>query len=90
MAYNSKDEERNIVGTIDKGQSGNQIVITKIKNTKTEKESIDVRLFYKDEAGELRPTSKGVRFSTEATVDFVKAIISTLTDEELTSIGLTK
>ena len=74
MAYNASNEERTVLAEIEKGTKGDKIIISKIKNIKTNNESIDIRLFYTNKEGELQATSKGVRFSTDVTNDVIVAL----------------
>lgn len=74
MAYNASNEERTVLAEIEKGTKGDKIIISKIKNIKTNNESIDIRLFYTNKEGELQATAKGVRFSTDVTNDVITAL----------------
>ena len=74
MAYDSSNESREVLGEVEKGARGDKIIISKITNTKTGNESIDIRLFYLNKDGELAPTSKGIRFSTEVTDEVIAAL----------------
>lgn len=44
---------------------------------------VDVRMFFTNSDGELRPTKRGVRIYEDILVDVVTAILSALTQEEL-------
>lgn len=74
MAYDSSNEVRKELGKIQKNDRGEYIVITQIDNEKTGNCNIDVRGYYTNDDGELRPTQKGVRFNAELLEEFIEAI----------------
>lgn len=86
MAYNIK-EDRKTVGEIKKNSRGEFIRVDSIKGN--DGNSIDIRLNFTAESGEVLPTKKGVRVNSEQSVDLVKYIIQAMDNdarEDLRSI----
>lgn len=83
MAYNASNEERVELFNIAKGNKGDAVVGTKITNKNTGNISIDIRQFYTDDEGELKPTSKGVRFSAENLLEVMQGLITALEADEV-------
>ena len=87
MGYEA--QKTTVLLEVEKGTRGDKIVVAKLVGEKTGNENIDIRMYYSDkDSGELKPTSKGVRFSTESTLDIVKALVSTLSDLEKEELGI--
>lgn len=83
MAYNYNKDEQTQIAIFDKNDKGDKIQIQHIKNKNTGAESVDIRLMYtKEGEDDVRPTQKGVRFSTEMLPDIVTALASMLTEDE--------
>lgn len=82
MAYNAANEERTELYCERKNSRGDYLVVAKIKNIKTGTESVDIRNYYTNEAGELAPTSKGIRINCEALADVMKAMVKALEPDE--------
>ena len=86
MAYNASNEERTELANIQKNNRGDHIVVTQIRNKNTGNESVDIRNYYTDDEGELKPTSKGIRFSAELTSDIVRAIFKSMHPIEVADV----
>ena len=78
MAYNAANEERTELISIQKNNRGEYIKCAKIVNKNTGTESIDIRLFYTNDDGNLTATKQGVRFNSEHLLDFCKSIVYAL------------
>lgn len=78
MAYNASNEERTELAVIQKNNRGDNIVVVKIKNKTTGTESVDIRNYYTDDDGELKPTSKGIRLNMELAAEVVKAVLKSM------------
>lgn len=76
--YQAKEEE---LGMIKKNDRGDFIRIARIIPAKGN-EAIDIRMFYTDEMGQLRPTSKGIRISTEKVAEVIRLMMKGLKIEE--------
>lgn len=74
MAYNSDNEVREELASIQKNNRGEFIKVSKVTNKNSGNTNIDIRLWYTDDNDELKPTSKGVRFSTEVAQDIAIGI----------------
>ena len=82
MAYNAANEERTEIVSIKKGSRGDYIKVNKILKKNTNNESIDIRMFYTNDEDLVLPTGKGVRFSTEMLLDFIKGLTTALEYDE--------
>lgn len=82
MAYNATNEERKEIVSIKKGSRGDYVKVNKIIKKSTNNESIDIRMFYTNDEDLVLPTGKGVRFSTELLLDFLKGITTALEFDE--------
>ena len=78
MAYNASNEERTELAVIQKNNRGDNIIVAKIKNKNTGTESIDIRNYYTDDNGELKPSSKGIRLNMELAAEVVKAVLKSM------------
>jgi hypothetical protein len=78
MAYKSTAETKEVL-RLEKNDRGEYIVISSI----SEKEggsTVDVRQYYTDKEGEVRPTQKGVRFNSEQSTEVVFAMVKAMDD----------
>ena len=82
MAYNAANEERTEIISIKKGSRGDYVKVNKILKKNTNNESIDIRMFYTNDEDLVLPTGKGVRFSTEMLLDFIKGLTTALEYDE--------
>lgn len=82
MAYNAANEERTEIVSIKKGSRGDYVKVNKILKKNTNNESIDIRMFYTNDEDLVLPTGKGVRFSTEMLLDFIKGLTTALEYDE--------
>ena len=82
MAYSYVEDSREELGTIEKGS--NTVLINKIKSG--ERESVDIREYYTDEAGELKPSKKGIRLNTEVAADLILSVAKALEVDELSDV----
>lgn len=86
MAYNAGNEERTELAVVNKNDRGEKIVITKIVNKSTGAMSLDLRNYYTDADGVLRPTQKGIRVRDEIVYEVVKGCLGALDEYELTCL----
>ncbi len=87
MPYNPANEERKIIAQFEKNSRGDKIQLSTVKNKNTGHEQADIRLMYIPEGTtELRPTPKGVRFSTELVINLVKPLISLLSADDVAKV----
>lgn len=82
MAYSYVEDSREELGTVEKGS--NMVLINKIKSG--ERESVDIREYYTDEAGELKPSKKGIRLNTEVAADLILSVAKALEVDELSDV----
>lgn len=78
MAYNSNNEVQEVISTLDKNKRGDKIRVTKIINSKYGYVSVDVRNMYTTEDGDVRPTTRGIRFNSEMAPDVIMAMLEAL------------
>ena len=78
-----EDNNQEILLDFASNARGEVIRVSKLTGVTSGNQSIDIRRYYTNNDGEKAPTSKGIRFSTEDTVDVIKALMSTLSEEEL-------
>ena len=82
MAYNIKDEKQQEFCMVPKNDRGEYFRVARVIPPQNRMESIDIRLYYTDDSGDVRPTKKGVRVHTEALPEVVVAIFEALSKEE--------
>lgn len=83
MAYDSSKETITELALVDKNDRGDKIKVSHITVKGKAGDFADIRLMYTPEgASEVRPTQKGVRFSTEILPEIVTALIPMLSAEE--------
>lgn len=82
MAYGRSNEVQNVIATFDKNQRGDKIRVSRIDKTNYDSSFIDIRNMYTDEEGELRYTSRGVRFNSEIALDIILALVESLSEDE--------
>lgn len=85
MAY--ENNETTIIKDVEKGNRGDVIRVSKVTNKTSGSISCDIRMYYEDEDGELKPTKKGCRFNAESAYDIVQAMIEFLTVDELENLA---
>lgn len=87
MAYDASKETRTVLETIDKNSRGDKIQVTSIVVKGNSTPFIDIRNMYTlENSDEVRPTSKGIRFSSEFLLDIMKSLVTSLTPDELDSL----
>ena len=69
MAYDASKEETKEIGRVKKNDRGEYIIVSLVKNKDTGVESVDARLHYTDDNGEIVPTKKGFRVNAELAGD---------------------
>lgn len=81
-------EAKKLIGKIaQKGNRKNYIVVQKVTPYNEKATSfIDVRSFFTNAAGAIRPTQRGVRIYSDIAVDVVATILNALTQEELEAV----
>lgn len=82
MAYDATKETTEEIASIEKNTRGEVIKLARVTNNASKMVQIDIRLFYTDPAGALKPTSKGVRVPEKIKLEMLKALTTTLTQEE--------
>ena len=84
MAYDVTKEKQVVIAQIKKNDRGEMIQVSRLIPLvdKTRQESMDFRLMFTKENGELSPTSKGVRFNMNQYKEFLACIVKMATDEE--------
>lgn len=84
MAYDVTKEKQVVIAQIKKNDRGEMIQVSRLIPLvdKTRQESMDFRLMFTKENGELSPTSKGVRFNMNQYKEFLAGIVKMATDEE--------
>lgn len=85
MAYNYANNKEELIKRIKKNERGEYIDIKKITNQKGAV-SIDVRNMYTTDDDEIRPTQKGIRFSSELAGDVIVAMLRAVEKEVLFDI----
>lgn len=76
MAYDFSKEIQEVVEDFEKGKG--TVRVTRIVNSDSGEEYIDVRNMYTDASGEIKPTSKGVRLDKELAKEVIVAMIKGL------------
>ena len=87
MAYNADNEIREELVTVNKNNRGDAIVATKITSKASGNVSIDIRQYYTDDNDELKPTSKGVRFSVENLLEVMEGLAVALEANEMMDLA---
>lgn len=80
MAYGKEVQVEH--GLIAKNNRGEFYRIARVVPDGGKLESVDMRLMYTDDNGELRHTKKGIRVNSENIVEFLTVAIEALSDEE--------
>lgn len=81
MSDRYKDNKSEIIGSIDKNNRGDSIIISKVTDS-SGNVSVDIRLHYTNDNDEICPTQKGVRFKAEQTYEIMQALVKCMSDEE--------
>lgn len=79
MAYNN-NEDRLEVASIQKNNRGDILKVAQITSSSGAR-SIDVRMYYTSDSGEVLPTKKGIRVSDEMAGDVVLAMFKVMSTE---------
>lgn len=79
MAYNN-NEDRLEVASIQKNNRGDILKVAQITSSSGAR-SIDVRMYYTSDSGEVLPTKKGIRVSDEMAGDVVLAMFKAMSTE---------
>jgi hypothetical protein len=87
MAYNVDNEVREELANVQKNSRGDFIIASKVTNKNSGNSSIDIRQYYTNDADEVKPTSKGVRFSTESLLDIVTGLVDALEPDEIDDLA---
>lgn len=85
MAYDNSNEVRETLLEVELSR-GDLIKVDLITKGGTKK-SFDIRRWYTDDEGEVRPTQKGVRIGDDTIVDVVKSIVNSMTEEQLVDLS---
>jgi hypothetical protein len=87
MAYNADNEVREELATIQKNSRGDFVIVSKVTNKNSGNSSIDIRQYYTNDADEVKPTSKGVRFSTEELLEIMTGLVNALEPDEVDDLA---
>jgi hypothetical protein len=79
MAYNN-NEDRLEVASIQKNNRGDILKVAQITSSSGAR-SIDARMYYTSDSGEVLPTKKGIRVSDEMAGDVVLAMFKAMSTE---------
>lgn len=82
MAYDVTKEKQEVLAQIEKNSRGDVIQVSKITMVGRTTESVDIRIMYTDDDGELRPTRKGVRFNSEQAAEVAAALVKNFISED--------
>lgn len=85
MAYDASKEKRTQLKSFRKNGHGDFIVINDIE-TEGRNPSLDIRTMYTDDNEELRPTTKGLRFSKALIPDLAAMFVKDMDDEQLSDL----
>lgn len=84
MAYDSSKEKNTELALLDKNDRGDKVRIAHITVKGSTTEYVDIRTMYTPEGSdEVKPTSKGVRFSSDMLLDMVNALVTVLEPNEV-------
>ena len=84
--YDDSKEERKELLNVRKNNRGDFLIISEIKVKDSDDVKVDIRNYYTDDNDEVKPTSKGVRFSSEILKDIMLALLEELDVTELEDI----
>ncbi len=87
MAYNADNEIREELAQIQKNNRGEYVIATKITNKTSGSVSVDIRQYYTNDAGEVMPTSKGVRINAELLSDLLNGLVKALEVNEMMDLS---
>ena len=87
MAYNADNEIREALAQIQKNNRGEYVIATKITNKTSGSVSVDIRQYYTNDAGEVMPTSKGVRINAELLSDLLNGLVKALEVNEMMDLS---
>lgn len=87
MAYNADNEIREELAQIQKNNRGEYVIATKITNKISGSVSVDICQYYTNEAGEVMPTSKGVRINAELLSDLLNGLVRALEVNEMMDLS---
>lgn len=83
MAYDANNEKQIEYGLIQKNSRGEYFRVARvIPNGSSRLQAVDIRTMYTDDTDTIRPTSKGVRVSSESIVEVATAIFKAMSIEE--------
>jgi len=86
MAYDFTKDVAEIIEDFEKGDKGALVRVSRIVNTESGEEFIDIRNMYTSD-GEIKYTAKGIRMSKEMAMGVLKAAIKGLGED---GVGLLK
>lgn len=81
MAYN-KNEKKEELLKLAENSRGERIIVNVVTDLDNGTSKFDIRDWYKDNNGELKPGKRGIRLKREDTVEIVAAIIKNLSNDE--------
>lgn len=83
MAYNASNEEKKTLVEVEKNSRGEYVIASLITNKTSGNQSLDIRQYYTDKEGQVAPTSKGIRISTELALELIKGLVDALEEDEV-------
>lgn len=86
MAYDASNEKRTQLKSFRKNGHGDYIVIHSIE-VEGRNPSVDIRTMYTDDNEELRPTTKGLRFSPALLPELVALFIQDMDEDEIENLA---
>ena len=84
MAFENTKET--VMAEVKKNNRGDYIIVKKVESEKGAV-SVDIRHFFTNDAGEVMPTKKGVRFNSEMALEIIKAQLECLEDSDLQDVA---
>ncbi len=82
MPYDASKEKQVEYGMIPKNERGEYIRVGKVTSQSSQGYSTDVRLFYTDNAGDIRPTQKGLRIPSKHMVETMRSMFNAMDETE--------
>lgn len=76
MAYDASNEIKKDLAVLDKNERGDKVMVTRVDyKDKDRASTFDIRAAYTKEDGSVCPTAKGIRISTDMTIDIIVALV---------------
>lgn len=83
MAYDASSEIKKELALLDKNDRGDKVAVQLITyKDKTKGVAIDIRNMYTDAGGEIKPTAKGIRLSSDMMAEVIISCFNHLSEED--------